>query len=337
VEQEERRFESRVVQFDMPKVSALISLHNKGEFVLQCIQSVANQSCRDFEIVVVENGSSDSGPDIVKKLAQSDERIRFFDATGDVSGPGAARNFGLAKATGEWVLFLDADDFVEPNHLENLLDAAQKSAQVEILAGGWKEFEMYDSTLVTKWPTAFGQGADKLVENSLAFAPWAVHAAMVRREWLEQNSLRWFEDLDGWPSEDTAFWFAVLQGARVAWANSAAAVYRLDTANSRNAANQRAKWLEGLRGVIAKNLETLAATGKCPSPSQIATLVRVYESRYREALQAGDQEAAAGFRREMRQWLKKTPWWKPRMLLRKIKDLGEPRITSNDTKRGKHG
>ena len=337
VQKRERRFESRVAQFDMPKFSALISLHNKGEFVLQCIQSVANQSCRDFEIVVVENGSSDSGPDFVKNLAHSDERIRFFDATGDVSGPGAARNFGLAKATGEWVLFLDADDFIEPNHLENLLDVAEKSEEVDIVAGGWKEFEADDFALVTKWPTAFGHDADKLVENSLAFAPWAVHAAMVRREWLGQNSLRWFEDLDGWPSEDTAFWFAVLQGARVAWANSAGAVYRLDTANSRNAANHRAKWLEGLRRVTAKNLETLAAAGKRPSPCQLATLVRVYESRYREALQAGDQEAAQGFRKEMRQWLKKTPCWHVGMLARKIKDLGEPRITPNDTKREKHG
>jgi glycosyltransferase involved in cell wall biosynthesis len=319
------------------KISILIPLHNKGPYISQAINSVIAQTNGAFEVVVVENHSEDASPTIAQDFATQDSRIQLFDASEIVSGPGAARNFALKKATGEWVLFLDADDFIEPNHLENLLDVAEKSGEVDIVAGGWREFETDNFSSVTKWPTAFGQGADKLVENSLAFAPWAVHAAMVRREWLEQNSLRWFEDLDGWPSEDTAFWFAVLQGARVAWANSAAAVYRLDTANSRNAANQRAKWLEGLRSVIAKNLETLAAVGKCPSPSQIATLVRVYESRYREALQAGDQEAAAGFRREMRLWLKKTPWWKPRMLLRKIKDLGEPRITPNDTKRKKHG
>ena len=319
------------------KISILIPLHNKGPYISQAINSVIAQTNGAFEVVVVENHSEDASPTIAQDFATQDSRIQLFDASEIVSGPGAARNFALKKATGEWVLFLDADDFIEPNHLENLLDVAEKSGEVDIVAGGWREFETDNFSSVTKWPTAFGQGADKLVENSLAFAPWAVHAAMVRREWLEQNSLRWFEDLDGWPSEDTAFWFAVLQGARVAWANSAGAVYRLDTANSRNAANQRAKWLEGLRSVIAKNLETLAAVGKCPSPSQIATLVRVYESRYREALQAGDQEAAAGFRREMRQWLKKTPWWKPRMLLRKIKDLGEPRITPNDTKRKKHG
>lgn len=299
-------------------------MHNKGDFVLKCIQSVVNQTHRALSILLVENGSIDSGPSFVKKLVESDERIRFFDATGDVSGPGAARNLGLKKTVGDWVLFLDADDFLEPDHLENLLDVAQKSGKVDIVAGGWKEFEADEFASVIKWPTVFGQDAYKLVENSLAFAPWAVHAAMVRREWLNQNSLRWFEDLDGWPSEDTAFWFAVLQGARVAWANSAAAVYRLDTANSRNAANQRAKWLEGLRRVIAKNLETLATAGKRPRPSQIATIVRVFESRYREAVQAGDKKAAEGFHKEMRHWLKKTPWWQPGMLLRKIKYLGEP-------------
>ena len=305
----------------MPKVSILIPLHNKGEFIVHCIQSVANQSCKNLEMIVVENGSSDSGPALAKNLASSDARIHFFDASGTFSGPGAARNYGLSKATAEWVLFLDADDFLEPNHLENLLSAAEKSGPVDIVAGGWKEFETNIKELVAKWPTAYGQGSGKLVENCLAFAPWAVHSAMVRRDWLVINSLRWFEDLDGFPSEDSAFWFSVIQGAKVAWSNSCGAVYRLDTLNSRNAANHRAKWLAGLRGVIAKNLQTLAAAGKKPSPGQIATLVRVYESRYREALQAGDQEAAQGFRQEALQWLKKAPWWQPGMLARKLRGL----------------
>jgi len=302
-------------------ISIVVTLHDKGEFVVECLQSVANQSWKNLEMIVVENGSSDSGPALAKNLALSDARIRFFDASETVSGPGAARNYGMAKAVGEWVLFLDADDFLEHDHLEYLLSAAEKSGPVDIVAGGWKEFETNPEELVTRWPTVYGQTSKKLIENSLAFAPWAVHSAIVRRDWLEKNSLRWFEDLDGYPSEDSAFWFAVLQGAKVAWANSCGAVYRLDTVNSRNAADHRAKWLAGLRGVIAKNLETLAAAGKKPSHGQIATLVRVYESRYREAVRARDLQTAEGFRQEALLWLKKAPWWQPGMLIRKIKSL----------------
>lgn len=284
----------------------------------KAIESTQAQTAADWELLVVENGSRDEGPGVVIKLAQSDARMRFFNATGIISGPGAARNFGLNEAIGEWVLFLDADDFVEPNHLENLLLAAEKLGPVDIVAGGWKEFETNIEQSVTKWPSAYGQSTEELVLNSIAFAPWAVHSAMIRRDWLQKNSLRWFEDLDGWPSEDTAFWFAVLQGARVAWANSASAIYRTETPNSRNSAKNRRSWLKGLRGVINKNLDTLASFGKQPSPAQIATLVRMYESRYLEALGFDDKVNAAEFRKETRRWLQIAGWSDPGISIRKI-------------------
>ena len=138
---------------------------------------------------------------------------------------------------------------------------------------------------------------------------------------MKSRSIRWFEDLDGWPSEDSAFWFAVLQGARVAWSESVGAMYRVDTVNSRNAAEHRVKWLQGLRGVVSKNLETLAKQGRGPSVAQLATLVRVYESRYRESVGAGDTQAAEGFRQEALQWLRKAPWWSPGMLVRRLRGL----------------
>lgn len=284
----------------------------------KAIDSIQLQAYAGWECLVIENGSTDFGPNQAKEMAASDSKVRFFDATGSVAGPGAARNFGLDKATGEWILFLDADDFLEPDHLENLLLAAEKSGPVDIVAGGWKEFETNMEQSVTKWPTAYGQCTEELVLNSIAFAPWAVHAAMVRRDWLQKNSLRWFEDLDGWPSEDTAFWFAALQGAQVAWANSAGAIYRVETPNSRNSAKNRHLWLEGLRRVINKNLYTLASFGKQPSSAQIATLVRMYECRYFEALGMSNQQIALEFRKETLRWLHSASWLDPRMCARKL-------------------
>jgi hypothetical protein len=201
------------------------------------------------------------------------------------------------------------------------LSAAAKSGPVDIVAGGWKEFKTNIEQSVTKWPSAFGQSTEKLVLNSIAFAPWAVHSAMIRRDWLQKNTLRWFEDLDGWPSEDTAFWFAVLQGARVAWANTASAIYRVETPNSRNSAKNRHFWIRGLRMVINKNLDTLASFGKQPSPAQIATLVRMYESRYLEALGFDDKVNAAEFRKETLRWLHRASWFDPRMCARKLLDI----------------
>ncbi len=303
------------------KFSIICPLHNKGEFLAEALESVRLQTLADWEMIVVENGSEDNGPAIVEKYAARDSRIRLVRAAANVRGPGAARNVGLESASGEWVLFLDADDLIEPDHLVALTSAADRAGEVHLVAGGWKEFGSDKGAMETRWPTAFGRGVSELVEASIAFAPCAVHAALVRRDWLKSRSIRWFEDLDGWPSEDSAFWFAALQGAKVAWSDSAGALYRVDTANSRNAASHRAKWLQGLRGVVSKNLETLAKQGRGPSSAQLATLVRVYESRYREAVSAGDLHAAEGFRQEALQWLRKAPLWYPGMLVRRLRGI----------------
>jgi glycosyltransferase involved in cell wall biosynthesis len=304
-----------------PKVSIIVPLHNKGEFLAEALESVQRQSLPGWEMIVVENGSEDDGPAIVEKFVARDSRIRLLRAPATVRGPGAARNAGLEMASGEWVLFLDADDMIEPDHLACLIAAGGEEGEVDLVAGGWKEFGSDKGAMETRWPTAFGRGVSELVEASIAFAPWAVHAALVRREWLNAHSIRWFEDLDGWPSEDSAFWFAALQGARVEWADSSGALYRVDTANSRNAAAHRAKWLQGLRCVVSKNLETLAQQGGGPSGAQLATLVRVYESRYREAVRARDLQAAEGFRQDALLWLKKAPWWDLGMLVRRLRGI----------------
>jgi hypothetical protein len=107
----------------------------------------------------------------------------------------------------------------------------------------------------------------------------------------------------------------------VEWSDSSGALYRVDTANSRNAAAHRAKWLQGLRCVVSKNLEILEQQGRGPSGAQLATLVRVYESRYREAVRAEDTQGAEGFRQEALYWLNRAPWWYPGMLMRRLRGI----------------
>ncbi len=98
----------------MPQVSVVIPLYNKGALIERAIDSILKQSFADWELIVVDDGSTDDGPQRVQKY--SDPRIRLFrQANG---GPGAARNAGIASATTQWVAFLDADDEWLPSHLE---------------------------------------------------------------------------------------------------------------------------------------------------------------------------------------------------------------------------
>ena len=99
-------------------ISIVIPLWNKAPYVGRCLDSVAAQTYRDFEAVVVDDGSTDDGPERV--AAYADGRIRLVRQPN--GGVAVARNRGVSEARGEWVAFLDADDEWAPDHLATLVD-----------------------------------------------------------------------------------------------------------------------------------------------------------------------------------------------------------------------
>jgi len=100
----------------MPKISVIIPLFNKGFTISETLQSVLAQTFTNFEIVIVNDGSTDNGFEIISTFL--DNRIKLFQQQN--KGAAAARNLGIKKATGELIAFLDADDYWYPNHLEEL-------------------------------------------------------------------------------------------------------------------------------------------------------------------------------------------------------------------------
>ena len=96
--------------------SVIIPLHNKEAYISRTIQSVLNQTCEDFEIIVVDDASTDNSINTVKSI--NDSRIRIFNRSIPGAGGYAARNLGIEKARGKWICFLDADDVYLQNHLE---------------------------------------------------------------------------------------------------------------------------------------------------------------------------------------------------------------------------
>mgnify|MGYP000941292499 CR=1 FL=1 len=100
----------------MATISIVIPLYNKGFIISETLDSVLAQTFTDFEIIIVNAGSTDNGFEIVSQF--SDKRIKLFQQ--ENKGAAAARNLGIEKATGELIAFLDADDYWYPNHLEEL-------------------------------------------------------------------------------------------------------------------------------------------------------------------------------------------------------------------------
>ena len=98
------------------KVSVIIPVYNTGKYLKNCLDSVINQTLKDIEIICINDGSKDNSLDILKEHAKKYEHIKIFNQRH--KGAGAARNKGLKKAIGEYVYFLDGDDFIKPDALE---------------------------------------------------------------------------------------------------------------------------------------------------------------------------------------------------------------------------
>ncbi|MCK4752750.1 MAG: glycosyltransferase family 2 protein [Planctomycetes bacterium] len=109
----------------MPKVSVIIPTYNSNGLVKETICSVMAQSERDLEVLVVDDGSTDDTRSVVESL--NDRRITYFYKTN--GGPASARNFGLSKAKGEYVAFLDHDDLWPVNYLAVMLSGLEKHTE----------------------------------------------------------------------------------------------------------------------------------------------------------------------------------------------------------------
>ena len=123
-----------------PSVSVITPLYNGAPHIAEAIASVQSQTFRDYEHIVVDNGSSDAGPDIVADLARTDPALRLLSQTAR-KGPGAARNAGMEAARGRYIAFLDADDMYTPDKLTRQIGTMAETRA----AFSWAAYTRIDS------------------------------------------------------------------------------------------------------------------------------------------------------------------------------------------------
>lgn len=104
-----------------PEISIIIPVYNAAPYIEQCIRSVMNQTMQEIEIIAVNDGSTDDSAVILNILAETDSRLKVFQRTNH--GVSATRNYGLQHATGKYISFCDADDFMDPAMLNELYKA----------------------------------------------------------------------------------------------------------------------------------------------------------------------------------------------------------------------
>src|SRR5689334_608108 len=109
----------------MPRLSVVVPVYNVERYLDECLASLAAQSVGDFEAILIDDGSTDSGPAIARAWAERDPRFRVVTQAN--AGLGAARNAGIELARGEFLAFLDSDDKVPPDGYARMLASLERT------------------------------------------------------------------------------------------------------------------------------------------------------------------------------------------------------------------
>ncbi|MBQ8704673.1 MAG: glycosyltransferase [Bacteroidales bacterium] len=178
------------------RFSVIIPVYNVEPWLRECLDSVLRQTCGDWEAVCVDDGSTDRSGEILEQYAQRDNRIKAIHQPN--GGLSAARNTGLDNAHGDYVLFLDSDDWLEPNTLERINNKLPTTHYLlpttDLLCfGGWRGHEEERPA-----PATYTTGWDYYNHCALAqhtFPFVCVVLRCYRRQFLEDNGLRFREGI----------------------------------------------------------------------------------------------------------------------------------------------
>jgi len=175
------------------RFSIIVPFYNVHEYIGECLESLVKQSYEDFEIVMIDDGSSDGSSEIALSYAEKDSRIRVIQQIN--GGVSKARNVGLGVAVGEYITFVDSDDYVSADYLERIDEAIQRfGADIVVFSGdSFPPSQLADEQLVTKKVTYVHNSVEALMVER-GSRPYMCNKAY-RRTLIEKNSVHFFEEL----------------------------------------------------------------------------------------------------------------------------------------------
>lgn len=195
----------------MPKISVIIPVYNVEKFLRECLDSIVNQVFQDIEIICVDDQSTDNSLEILQEYARKDKRIIILQNERN-HGLAYTRNVGLKKATGDYILFVDSDDYIEKNLLEIV---AKKADGFDIVCFDYrKQDELYAGMDGHSYVVPDGEYYEKdffieaVNSNSIIYSAWS---KLYSREFLDVNNIRFTDNLF---YEDILFCFQCLTKAK---------------------------------------------------------------------------------------------------------------------------
>lgn len=181
-----------------PQFSIIIPIYNTEKYLRQCIDSVLVQSFTDYELWLIDDGSKDGSIDIINEYASIDPRIHKAFIKG--TGPAMPRNYGLERAQGQYILFIDSDDYLLPNALSSFAEIIKLYPEIEFIKGNQKilmdDKKEYESVF-KPWRLA---SADKILSGeelmvSILQTDFTPTNSIFKRKLLVEQNLKFDEKL----------------------------------------------------------------------------------------------------------------------------------------------
>ena len=166
---------------DSAKVSVIIPAYNNETYIEKCLQSVTEQSYENLEILVINDGSSDRTEELIREAQQQDKRIQLF--TQKNSGVSVSRNRGIDTATGDYLTFVDADDYIGKDYIKDLVNLAEEK-DADLVICGLKMVDEQGKVLQDIVPGEYRKGS----KEEWTFRISAVCSHLYKRElWMKHN------------------------------------------------------------------------------------------------------------------------------------------------------
>lgn len=182
----------------MPKVSVIVPVYNAENYIEDCCENLLNQTYEDYEVIFVNDGSTDNSQRMLENLASKYDKIQII--TQENQGQAIARNAGIKQSKGDFLCFVDIDDGISKEMLEKMMEAQKESDADLVWCNAYiKKNDMILNTLDETYPNADDSQKNYVLHNA---SPWR---KCIRRSLLENHNLyfpklRFYEDLAVVPS-----------------------------------------------------------------------------------------------------------------------------------------
>ena len=161
-------------------VSVIMPCYNAEQFLKDSVSSVLNQTYKNLELIVVDDGSTDRSLNILKKIKTNDKRLNIIQQKN--KGPGPARNTGLGNARGNYIAFLDSDDFWDLTFIEKLEKALSSKAEINygLAYCGWQNIGLTEKKSMPFIPPDYGD--ENLSKVFLGGCRWPIHSPLIKKD-----------------------------------------------------------------------------------------------------------------------------------------------------------